>query len=127
MNGAKDADRPHGTTRRYRVGCRCPACRAANSARVRDQVRRRAADPATADRAGHGKPSTYTNYGCRCEECRDAKRAYAAARQGDPRVLAAAKHGTRSTYTALGCRCAPCSAANSTYARAWYRRRAASP
>ncbi|MFD5107166.1 hypothetical protein [Streptomyces cinereoruber] len=43
----------------------CPPCRAARS----EERKRWANDPAAADRAGHGKASTYSNYKCRCGPC----------------------------------------------------------
>ncbi|MFD4572061.1 hypothetical protein ACFWNK_01980 [Streptomyces sp. NPDC058417] len=62
----------HGTPARYGQGCRCPECRAANTRLCAERARRRAADPAAADRAGHGKASTYQNYACRCPACTQA-------------------------------------------------------
>jgi hypothetical protein len=64
--------RKHGTTGTYRAGCRCADCRDANRLKCAQNRARRAADPAAADRAGHGKASTYINYDCRCTPCRDA-------------------------------------------------------
>lgn len=75
----------HGHPSRYAQGCRCTKCRAANAERCRGQQRRRTADPNGADRAGHGKASTYQNYGCRCRPCTEANSAksvaYKAARR----------------------------------------------
>ena len=66
---------------------------------------------------GDGDPrhgyTGYSNLGCRCSICRDAKRAY----QADLRARRAlalasgeieAQHGTRTTYQEYGCRCSPC-------------------
>lgn len=57
------------------AACRCPDCRAANTARVADQRARRAKrileDPSLAT---HGSSSTYTNWGCRCMPCTEAHR-----------------------------------------------------
>ncbi|MGV9891673.1 hypothetical protein [Streptomyces sp. NPDC003395] len=66
---------PHGRLVGYRRGCRCPECR--ETARLYQKKRNaeRAADPAAADRAGHGKTSTYVNYGCRCAPCKAAQSA----------------------------------------------------
>ncbi|MFC8490681.1 hypothetical protein ACFUJU_07725 [Streptomyces sp. NPDC057235] len=50
----------------------CAECRAAHSAHQRRRIAERAADPAAADRAGHGKATTYCNYGCRCPACAEA-------------------------------------------------------
>lgn len=63
----------------YQRGCRCADC---NSGHTRYEARKRAerrADPARADRAGHGKATTYNNYGCRCPACKDAQSAKNAA------------------------------------------------
>jgi hypothetical protein len=49
--------------------------RAANAARCREQRRRRAARGLRADDPRHGKPSTYTNWGCRCPQCTAANTA----------------------------------------------------
>lgn len=54
---------------RYRLGCRCDECRAALTQMHRRWKERKKTDPTAADRAGHGKASTYSNYGCRCESC----------------------------------------------------------
>ncbi|MER7813726.1 hypothetical protein ABZ714_30815 [Streptomyces sp. NPDC006798] len=69
----------HGDHRRYAQGCRCGLCRAAHTAQNRVWRAQRAADPAAADRAGHGKASTYTNYLCRCDLCVAAHSALMAA------------------------------------------------
>lgn len=58
--------------------------RAANTARCRDQRRRRAERGLPADDPRHGKPSTYTNWGCRCPKCTAANTA-----DCTPRVAAA--------------------------------------
>jgi hypothetical protein len=60
----------HGTPYCYSRGCRRQECTAANTARQAKLRRDRAADPSRADAAGHGKSSTYKNYGCRCGLCR---------------------------------------------------------
>lgn len=49
-----------------------PEERAANTDRVREQRRRRAERGLIPDDPRHGKPSTYTNWGCRCPKCRAA-------------------------------------------------------
>ncbi len=62
----------HGSQYAYRSGCRCDTCRAGNADRWRAQRAARATDPTSADRAGHGRVGTYSNYGCRCTPCRAA-------------------------------------------------------
>ncbi len=61
----------HGTSSRYDAGCRCAACRAANTARYHEstELRRRALAGAAVT---HGSASTYRNWGCRCEPCHQA-------------------------------------------------------
>jgi hypothetical protein len=68
----QDDGRSHGRPATYRDGCRCEECRAANAARHKAWRRRTCRNPASADRAGHGKASTYNNHGCRCTGCTDA-------------------------------------------------------
>lgn len=68
----------HGSMRRYVAGCRCDACRAKNAGEKRKTRKRAKADPARADRAGHGKANTYKNHGCRCESCCAAHAAWMA-------------------------------------------------
>jgi hypothetical protein len=58
--------------------------RAANADRIRRQRRRRAERGLPADDPRHGKPSTYTNWGCRCPRCTAANTASCT-----PRVAAA--------------------------------------
>lgn len=67
--------RKHGTPYTYRTGCHCDQCTAAHTARCRERRANAAKDPARADRAGHGKASTYKNHGCRCDQCREANSA----------------------------------------------------
>ena|SRR2546429_7867064 len=52
----------------YRKGCRCEVCRAANTARVAREKRRRKERPVP-DHIAHGTLNTYKNYGCRCRAC----------------------------------------------------------
>lgn len=69
----------------------------------------------------HGTTSTYTNYGCRCDDCRVAWSAYmrtASKRRherglepGDPR------HGKASSYSNYRCRCGACRDAWAAYQR----------
>jgi hypothetical protein len=75
------SNKRHGHVNTYKNGCRCEACRTANSVYQAAGNVRRSADPALADRAGHGKPSTYVNYACRCDACRAAVSAVQRARR----------------------------------------------
>lgn len=73
--GRPSVDHGHGHPSTYAKGCRCKACRAANTARCAELRKQSAADPSRADRAGHGKPSTYKNHNCRCAACSAANTA----------------------------------------------------
>lgn len=63
----------HGTATAYLNGCRCTACRAANTERHR---RMRAQRIARGTPFKHGTRNGYMNYGCRCGDCRAANAAY---------------------------------------------------
>ena len=81
-------DIPHGTAAGYAsYGCRCDDCRKANNERCkryRDANRERVREYAAQYRAKlsksenipHGSTYAYSNYGCRCDECRAAQRDY---------------------------------------------------
>lgn len=59
--------RPAGPTAASRQpGPRGGMSRMERNALVRERTRQ---DPSRADRAGHGKYTTYINHGCRCEPC----------------------------------------------------------
>ena len=75
----------HGTSSRYGAGCRCAACRAANTTRHREirERRRRALATATVT---HGSVSLYRNWGCRCEACHQAMLAQAAVQRAARRA-----------------------------------------
>jgi len=60
----------------YQRGCRCNECRTAGTRYQARQRANRKADPSRADRAGHGKRSTYNNYACRCDACTAAQSQY---------------------------------------------------
>jgi hypothetical protein len=93
-------------------------------------LRRHGYSPMNLRAVGHGSLSKYS-YGCRCDDCRAAKRAYARmwarkAREelgmvGAPSVPAR-RHGLRATYN-RGCRCDDCRAAQRAYHRDRHRRR----
>jgi hypothetical protein len=68
----------HGTSRKYRAGCRCKACRAWQAQRVAAQRARRSPD---APELVHGSRSTFLNHRCRCGPCTEAQRAYQAERK----------------------------------------------
>lgn len=79
----------------------------------------------------HGKYSTYTNYKCRCEECKAAalevQRSRTAKKRGESefiprqrgRKAGPVKHGTVTQYQNGGCRCEECKGA----IRAYYKSR----
>ncbi|NUR42036.1 MAG: hypothetical protein HOV73_18310 [Streptomyces sp.] len=72
--GRPAVDHGHGNSLTYKKGCRCDTCRDAQrlyQAALREKWQR---DPSSADRAGHGKASTYRNCGCRCADCTTANR-----------------------------------------------------
>lgn len=67
----------------------------------------------------HGKPATYSNWGCRCVSCTEAHARYIAEKREvryasraeiDGRLVAikTPTHGTNSTYANWGCRCVSC-------------------
>jgi hypothetical protein len=81
LHGRPPVDHGHGHYRTYMKGCRCDACRKANSDKWAADLAARKQEPFRADLAGHGKCSTYKNYGCRCDACRAANRDACAARR----------------------------------------------
>jgi hypothetical protein len=85
----KRAPAEHGDHRRYLNGCRCNKCRAASRRYQAAWRAEKRSDPANADRAGHGKTTTYRAYGCRCEACRAANTADVAAYRARRRERAA--------------------------------------
>lgn len=84
----------------------------------------------------HGKRSTYTHRGCRCQACTVANREGCAEQvakrfSGRTRVDGRwfhpdAIHGTVSGYRNWGCRCGECTAAHMVTHTAWRKRKAAS-
>lgn len=69
----------HGAARyraREKYRCSCDECRDASTARAGSErasrAARLAADPTL---AAHGNPSTYSNWGCRCQPCAAANSA----------------------------------------------------
>ncbi len=88
----------------------------------------------TADDPRHGKASTYTNHGCRCDLCREASRTYpphlaATVRyrrklgQQPRKIGITYEHGTRYGYIRGGCRCPGCTEAMRLYQAAYRARR----
>ncbi len=87
----------HGTPYRYLKGCRCDDCRNANRIYQAELRAKWQQDPASADRAGHGKAATYRNHGCRCVSCTVANSADCAERRGRRRERAAMAETGRAT------------------------------
>ncbi len=77
----------------------------------------------------HGTYKSYSQ-GCRCADCREANRLYAAAararRAVDPALANAAGHGKETTYNNYSCRCAPCRAAHAAHMRGHRARKSGS-
>lgn len=74
-----------------------------------------------------GSGNAYSNYGCRCLECRDANTARYERRREERRAMtardeipASVKHGSDSTYTNWGCKCEPCSTAHARKCAEYY-------
>ena len=71
----------------------------------------------------HGKKSTYSIYGCRCNACKDAAKDYSKQyrenrpplEDDDPR------HGTANGYS-YGCRCGDCTTANTDYSKQYKKK-----
>lgn len=67
----------------------------------------------------HGTNSRYTNHRCRCDECRQAHRDYAASRRryaaAHPLPPDDPRHGTVVAYVHYLCRCERCKRAASNY------------
>jgi hypothetical protein len=60
-----------GTIKEYRAGCRCAECRKANNAmQLAWRTKNLGRDPMTIPHGSYG----YTNYGCRCDICRESHR-----------------------------------------------------
>jgi hypothetical protein len=113
---------PCGTLNAYRRGCKCDLCRAANTAHYTNGRAAREAKLATDPTSlPHGTTSTYCNYGCRCDPCKEAQAKsnafHAARRKGLPIT---GPHGVLSTYTNWGCRCDLCRKAMSDENRSRY-------
>lgn len=83
----------HGDHRTYGKGCRCGDCREAHRAFMAARRAAWASDPSAADRAGHGKMTTYRNYHCRCGPCTAANSAGVTAYRARRRERALAESG----------------------------------
>ncbi len=65
----------------------------------------------------HGTRYTYVARKCRCEECREANRAYQRERHNHPPAIPPNLHGTQNAYIQLHCRCQACRDAAATKRR----------
>lgn len=72
----------------------------------------------------HGTSNGYTNYGCRCEDCKTAHATTTRERKAARPPLAPddPRHGLRSSYGNHKCRCDLCRAANTASAREYRER-----
>lgn len=91
----------HGATKYIHDDCRCEDCTDGH----RERMRRRKAERfnlrvvesgqwVTTAQVPHGRMSTYTNWGCRCGECRQVWRQYQSAYRKLGRPSRAAKEST---------------------------------
>ena len=78
----------HGHPAKYKQGCHCDECKAGVTAQFREWRAQARQDPTAADRAGHGKYTTYRNHGCRCAPCREDQRLNQAARRARQNAVA---------------------------------------
>ena len=64
----------------------------------------------------HGRITTYTNYGCRCNPCKKAATDYAKQYRENRQPIGPddPRHGTRTGY-GTGCRCEDCTSAATLY------------
>jgi hypothetical protein len=68
--GLPDGDPRHGTTNAYdNFGCRCDACKAANTRVLAQRKAARLARGLAPDDPRHGTDNGYRNWGCRCAPC----------------------------------------------------------
>ena len=62
-----------------------------------------------------GSGTAYANYGCRCDECKEANRARTSRRRkerfAEPKAPDDPRHGKSTFYSNHGCRCEKCTAA----------------
>jgi hypothetical protein len=103
------ANAVHGKATTYNMGCRCEPCMVAKAG-----VRKRMTMSSPPAPFYHGTERGYSMGRCRCEECREAYRAYM--RKLSKNILKNAKpedHGTANMYD-MGCRCRLCGQARYT-------------
>jgi hypothetical protein len=105
----------------------------AGTAPLYNMLRRHGYNPRSLRPVEHGSLSRYS-YGCRCDDCRAAKSAYAREWYRKAReelrlasvpsagIPAKRRHGLRATYN-RGCRCDKCRAADSAYTAERKKRR----
>lgn len=77
MTKGKKGTSVHGTRSMYQTGCRCQECKAAvasASRALRERQRQMAIDHP--ELIPHGTYTGYTNWCCRCDDCRKASREY---------------------------------------------------
>lgn len=106
--------------------CRCSICRGANALRAQETRAKRLLryGDKIPSFVVHGKPSTYGNWRCRCELCKEAWRVHMrrqnilnkrpaaiAHRKAKLATFGPERHGLMQTYTYYGCRCDKCKAA----------------
>lgn len=56
----------------------------------------------------HGTRKGYLDYGCRCDDCRQAEHAYRQSLRQRGLPLDDPRHGTENGYNHYGCRCDLC-------------------
>ena len=73
----------------------------------------------------HGVLSTYTNHGCRCDECKAANAIYHRRRRRERSEsdVAPREHGTEATYVNYRCRCDACREARNAACKRRYHAR----
>lgn len=110
----------HGLRATYVSGCRCPECKAANTAYFRTRRTSRFGVQPSRRPPGRvcGTVSKYVGGGCRCDACKQAASAYYRKYRAGKRGQTPPSHGY-STYTAFGCRCGVCRKAAFDYMRSY--------
>ena len=72
---------PHNNTSYVSGRCRCEVCSAAHAWAQQEGTIKRRMRLDELSPSAHGRLSTYTNWGCRCDACRTATRDYKRARR----------------------------------------------